>query len=140
MARSRWAAVGTLVRAVRGTLRAGEPGVGERLRAVPRLVTATVRGRYHGTTKGRLGLLALAVLYVVSPVDVLPDVLPLIGIADDAMVIAWLAGALLTETGDFLAWERADSPSAKRRWFRTGARSRRFDQGRPDVVPGQVLR
>jgi uncharacterized membrane protein YkvA (DUF1232 family) len=136
MTRSRWAAIGTLVRAVRGTLRPGEPGVGERVRAVPRLVTATLRGRYHGTTKGRLGLLALAVVYVVSPVDVLPDFLPLIGIADDAMVVAWLAGALLSETGDFLDWERGGARKSRRRRFRRGG----FDAGRPDVVPGQVVR
>ncbi|HET8615573.1 MAG TPA: DUF1232 domain-containing protein [Actinomycetales bacterium] len=136
MTRSKWAAIGTLVRAVRGTWRPGEPGVGERIRAVPRLVIATVRGRYHGTTKARLGLLAMAVVYVVSPVDVLPDFLPLIGIADDAMVVAWLAGALLSETGDFLDWERGDSRTSRRRRSGRG----RFDAGRPDVVRGQVVR
>lgn len=126
-----------LVRAVRGTLRPGEPGVAERAKAVPRLVTATLGGRYHGTTRGRLGVMGLAVLYVISPVDVLPDVLPLIGVADDAMVVAWLAGALLNETGDFLAWERADTAPGRRRWFR---RRRSGGGGRPDVVRGHVVR
>jgi uncharacterized membrane protein YkvA (DUF1232 family) len=126
----------TLVRAVRGTLRPGEPGVGERLRALPRLVMATLRGRYHGTTKGRLGLMALAVAYVISPVDVLPDVLPLLGLADDAMVVAWLAGALLSETGDYLAWERDDKGRSRSRFGRRTT----FDKGKPDVVPGQVVR
>jgi uncharacterized membrane protein YkvA (DUF1232 family) len=134
--RSRWTALATLVRAVRGTLRPGEPGVGERARALPRLVLDTLRGRYHGTTKGRLGLMALAVLYVVSPLDVLPDLLPLIGVADDAMVLAWLAGAVLSETGDFLAWERAEDVGGER----SRARRSRFGQGRPDVVPGRVVR
>lgn len=135
--RSRWVAMTTLVRAVRGTLRPGEPGVGERVRALPRMVGATLRGSYHGTTPRRLGLMVLAVVYVVSPIDVLPDVLPLIGVADDAMVVAWLAGAVLSETGDFLAWERADAPAGRRRWFR---RRTTFDEGRPDVVRGQVVR
>lgn len=134
--RSRWATLTTLVRAVRGTLRAGEPGVAERARALPRLVLATVRGRYQGTTRGRLGLMALAVLYVVSPLDVLPDVLPLIGVADDAMVLAWLAGSVLSETGDFLAWERADSTAGTH--ARTAGSP--FGHGRPDVVPGRVVR
>jgi uncharacterized membrane protein YkvA (DUF1232 family) len=134
--RSRWTALATLVRAVRGTLRPGEPGVGERVRALPRLVLATLRGRYHGTTTGRLGLMALAVLYVVSPLDVLPDLLPLIGVADDAMVLAWLAGAVLTDTGDFLAWERADSTVGER----ARASRRPFHHGHPDVVPGRVVR
>lgn len=132
--RSRWAALATLVRAVRGTLRPGEPGVGERVRALPRLVLTTLSGRYHGTTRGRLGLMGLAVVYIVSPLDVLPDLLPLIGVADDAMVLAWLAGAVLTETGDFLAWERAD-PTPRGRAGRSP-----FRHGRPDVVQGRVVR
>jgi uncharacterized membrane protein YkvA (DUF1232 family) len=133
---SRWAALTALVRAVRGTVRPGEPGVAERARALPRLVLATVRGRYHGTTGRRLGMMALAALYVVSPLDVLPDVLPLIGVADDAMVLVWLAGAILSETGDFLAWERADSTAGRR----AGAARSSFGHGRPDVVPGRVVR
>jgi len=135
-ARSRWTAVSTLVRAVRGTLRPGEPGVGQRLRALPRLVVATLTGRYHGTTRSRLGLMALAVVYIVSPLDLLPDLLPLIGVADDAMVLAWLAGATLSDAGDFLAWERGGRGRPR------GAERRRgpFDHGRPDVVPGSVVR
>jgi uncharacterized membrane protein YkvA (DUF1232 family) len=80
--------------------------------------------------------MALAVLYVVSPLDVLPDVLPLIGVADDAMVVVWLAGAVLSETGDFLAWDRAGSTAGKR----TGAGSSPSGRGRPDVVSGRVVR
>lgn len=132
--RSRWTAFTTLVRVVRGTMRPGEPGVADRLRAVPRLVTATMSGRYHGTTPRRLGLMALAVVYVVSPIDVLPDVLPVLGLADDAMVVAWLAGTVLSETGDFLTWERGDT-RRKRSWFRRGGRP-----GEPEVVRGQVVR
>ena len=132
--RSRWAAFTTLVRVVRGTTKAGEPGVGDRLRALPRLVSATISGRYHGTTPRRLGLMALAVVYIVSPVDVLPDVLPILGLADDAMVVAWLAGAVLNETGDFLTWERGETVRRKG-WFRRG----RGDD-KPQVVRGQVVR
>jgi uncharacterized membrane protein YkvA (DUF1232 family) len=133
--RSRWTAFTTLVRVVRGTLRPGEPGVGDRLRAVPRLVSATLSGRYQGTTPRRLGLMVLAVVYVVSPIDVLPDVLPILGLADDAMVVAWLAGAVLNETGDFLTWERGDSGRHKRSWFRRGGTA-----AKPDVVRGHVVR
>jgi uncharacterized membrane protein YkvA (DUF1232 family) len=80
--------------------------------------------------------MALAVVYIVSPLDVLPDVLPLIGVADDAMVVAWLAGAVLTDAGDFLTWERV------RRGTPDGTDKGRGspDRGRPDVVPGSVVR
>jgi uncharacterized membrane protein YkvA (DUF1232 family) len=110
--------------------------VGQRVRALPRLVGATLVGRYHGTTRSRLALMALAAAYIISPLDVLPDVLPLIGVADDAMVVAWLAGAVLSDAGDFLAWERVGHGSP--RGDRQARRS--FDSGRPDVVPGSVVR
>ena len=86
--------------------RAGDPGVLEQLSALPRLVVATLRGRYQGTTTQRLGLMALAAAYVVSPVDLVPEAfLLLAGFADDALVLAWLAGAVLEETNAFLRWE-----------------------------------
>ena len=33
--------------------------------------------------------------------------MPLLGLADDGVVALWLAGAFLTETDRFLAWERS---------------------------------
>ena len=86
--------------------RAGDPGLLDQVAALPRLVVATLRGRYTGTTAKRLGLMALAAAYVVSPVDLVPEaVLLLAGFADDALVLAWLAGAVLDETSAFLRWE-----------------------------------
>jgi uncharacterized membrane protein YkvA (DUF1232 family) len=104
---SRFAAVGAVWRALRAGHRPGTPGVGERLRAVPRLVKATLLGRYVGTTRARLALMAVAALYVISPVDLVPELfVPLLGLIDDAFVLAWLAGAVLLETERFIDWER----------------------------------
>ena len=33
-------------------------------------------------------------------------ILPLVGLGDDAVVIAWIATALVNQTEGFLAWER----------------------------------
>jgi uncharacterized membrane protein YkvA (DUF1232 family) len=85
--------------------RPGAPGIADRLRAVPRLVSMTWRGHYAGLGRRRLALLLLAVLYLVSPLDLIPDVVPLLGVTDDAVVLTWLAGTLLSETALFLAWE-----------------------------------
>ncbi len=103
----RFAALGAVWRALRASRRPGTPGVGERLRAVPRLVRATLLGRYTGTTRARLLMMAIAVAYVVSPVDLVPEIfVPILGLVDDAFVVAWLAGAVLLETERFLDWER----------------------------------
>ena len=44
-----------------------------RLAALPRLVRDVLRGRWDGVSRGRLALMAVAVVYVVSPVDLLPE-------------------------------------------------------------------
>ena len=107
---ARLASVGAVVRAVRLAVRPGGPSLGERAGAVPRLVRATVRGEYHGTTAGKLALMLAAAGYVVSPVDLMPEgLLGVFGLADDAMVLSWLATRLVEETEQFLEWERAQA-------------------------------
>ncbi len=102
----RWGALRSLVTAFRTATRPGTPGVGTRLAALPRLVWATIRGQYVGTSRARLLGIALALLYVVSPIDLLPElVLPFVGLADDAVVIGWIAASLINETESFLGWE-----------------------------------
>jgi uncharacterized membrane protein YkvA (DUF1232 family) len=118
----------TLTVALRTATRPGSAGLGERLRAVPRLVRATVRGEYHGTTTGRLFMIAAAVAYILSPVDVVPEALfSLLGLADDAVLASWVAASLVNETEAFLAWER--SPGAERR----------ERPSRTETVPGEVI-
>jgi len=131
MAPARTASLLALIRALRGATRPGEPQLREHVAAVPRLVRATLRGEYHGTTRARLGSIALAVLYVASPVDVLPEVLlGVAGLVDDAVVLSFVVTRVLGETGSFLAWERS-RPGAPRR----GPQKPPSD----DVIPGEVL-
>jgi uncharacterized membrane protein YkvA (DUF1232 family) len=83
----------------------GTPGLGRRLGALPRMTRAIFRGEYDGGT--RLGLMGLAVLYILSPVDIVPElVFSVFGLVDDAAMVVWFAGAVLDETERFLEWER----------------------------------
>ena|SRR5688572_4040774 len=82
------------------------PGVWRRVSAVPRMIGATLTGKYDGGS--RLAMMALSGLYIVSPVDLVPEgILMFLGLIDDAAVAAWFAGALMDETERFLAWEKA---------------------------------
>jgi uncharacterized membrane protein YkvA (DUF1232 family) len=105
-AKRRVAALTMLWRAVRASSRPGAPGIAAQLAAVPRMLALGFRGRYPGLAKGRIVLAALGLLYVLSPVDLMPEILlgPL-GLGDDALVTAWIVGALLGETDTFLRWE-----------------------------------
>jgi uncharacterized membrane protein YkvA (DUF1232 family) len=97
----------------------GTPGIGRRLSALPRMIKASIRGEYDAGA--RLFLMAAAALYILSPLDAVPELfLAFVGLIDDAFVVTWLAGALLSETERFLEWEQQ----------RKG----------PQVVPGKVVR
>lgn len=114
----------SLATAVRIATRPGGPSMVERAQAVPRLVKAVRSGEYRGTSVGRLLMILGAAGYLISPVDLLPEgILGALGLADDAMVGSWLAAQLVTETEEFLAWERS-----------TGRGS-----GHGAAVPGEVV-
>ena len=83
----------------------GGPSVGKRLAALPRMLKATAKGQYDGGM--RVALMAAATAYVISPIALIPEAIFLIfGLADDAVMIAWLAGTVLSETERFLEWEK----------------------------------
>ena len=100
----RTAAFTALARALVSGARGG-PSISKRLAALPRMMKATARGEYDGGK--RVLAMAAASAYVISPIDLIPEGFLLIfGLADDAVMITWLAGAVLSETARFLEWEK----------------------------------
>jgi uncharacterized membrane protein YkvA (DUF1232 family) len=88
----------------------GEPepvgNVFERAVALPRLLRAARQGAYPDLPKSRMALWVLALVYLISPIDILPELLPIIGVADDAGVAVWLLTSVSTATGLYLGRER----------------------------------
>lgn len=85
---------------------ASAPGAGgpvRRLRAVPAMVAAPWRGAESAVPRYQTVLWLAAVLYLVWPLDFVPDLLPLVGITDDIGVGAWLLTSLYAEAGNHLA-------------------------------------
>jgi uncharacterized membrane protein YkvA (DUF1232 family) len=81
-----------------------------RVRALPRMIRGSMRGDYPGLSRGKLGMLGLAVAYIISPVDAIPDFFIGIGIVDDFGVFLWLMTSLLGESGQYVQWERGGMP------------------------------
>jgi uncharacterized membrane protein YkvA (DUF1232 family) len=103
----RTAAFTALARALMSGARGG-PSLGKRIAALPRMLKATARGEYDGGM--RVALMAAATAYVISPIDVFPELfIWVFGLADDALMITWLAGSVLAETERFLEWEKQRS-------------------------------
>jgi uncharacterized membrane protein YkvA (DUF1232 family) len=105
-------ALGVLRRRVvrRRKIANGEPvpvgNVIDRAKALPRLLRDVRRGAYTDLPKSRTFLWVLALVYLVSPIDILPDLLPIIGVTDDAGVAVWLLTSVSTAAGLYLRKER----------------------------------
>jgi Uncharacterized conserved protein len=97
-------------RVVREARRQGGPGLLPRARAIPRMVRAGLRGDYPHLSRAKVGMLGLGVAYILSPIDVVPDFLAVIGAVDDFGVLMWLTASLLAESGRYLDWERRRLP------------------------------
>jgi uncharacterized membrane protein YkvA (DUF1232 family) len=71
-----------------------------------RLLKAWMDGRYRGLSVQTLVAVVAALLYVISPLDVMPDFIPWIGLFDDAVVLAWLLSSIAKDLDRFRDWER----------------------------------
>ncbi|PZX53416.1 uncharacterized membrane protein YkvA (DUF1232 family) [Algoriphagus ratkowskyi] len=60
----------------------------------------------HKLTNSTLGLILLALVYFVSPIDIIPDFLGFLGFADDLSVILAVYAKIKDEISQFLDWER----------------------------------
>lgn len=78
----------------------------QRAKALPRLWKAWRSGNYPELPRSQVVMWAVALVYLVSPIDVLPEFLPVIGVTDDAGVLVWLLSSLSITSGSFLRWEK----------------------------------
>ncbi len=68
-----------------------------------------VKAHFSGTHKlsnSTLGMVLLALVYFLSPFDLMPDFLGLVGFVDDASVVLAVYAKIKTEVNGFLEWEK----------------------------------
>ncbi|SDP92922.1 YkvA family protein [Lentzea jiangxiensis] len=85
----------------------------QRLKALPRLWRTWRSGKYPELPRSQVVMWAVALVYLVSPIDVLPEFLPLIGVTDDAGVLVWLLSSLSVASGSYLRWEKNHDDPAR---------------------------
>ena len=78
----------------------------EVVRATSRLVLAYVRGDYRDVSVRTILLLVGALVYFLSPFDVIPDFIPALGYTDDAALLLATAKAMRADIAAFLDWEK----------------------------------
>ena len=73
---------------------------------VVRLVRNYASGEYRQiSTKTIISGLAV-LLYVLSPIDLIPDFIPVVGFLDDLSLISWFVGSFSTEIMRYREWEQ----------------------------------
>lgn len=76
------------------------------LQAALRLLVAWTRRSYRKVSAASLVLLVAALLYFVTPVDVIPDALGVLGFVDDLAVIQTAVETVRDELEQFREWEK----------------------------------
>ncbi|MCB1616998.1 MAG: DUF1232 domain-containing protein [Pseudomonadales bacterium] len=71
------------------------------------MVKAYWSGDYREIPWYSIAAIVAALLYVLSPIDLIPDVIPVIGYVDDAMVIAACLKLVEEDMDNFERWQRS---------------------------------
>lgn len=88
------------------------PIAGEKLSDVPILVSlikSYVQKEYPDVPIGTIIAILSALIYFVSPIDVVPDSIPILGYFDDAAVVAACWKLVETDVEEYLKWRKENN-------------------------------
>lgn len=71
-----------------------------------RMIRATANGSYKGLPWKSLVSVIAVLIYFVSPIDIIPDFLPVVGITDDVALVFWLFRTIASDISKFSEWEK----------------------------------
>lgn len=71
------------------------------------MVASWAKKEYREIPYRTIGMIILTLVYVFSPVDIIPDAIPGIGLLDDAMMVTFCLKAVQGDIEDFRVWKKA---------------------------------
>jgi uncharacterized membrane protein YkvA (DUF1232 family) len=74
-----------------------------------RMAKAYALGRYRAVPWKTILILLAAVIYFINPIDLIPDLIPLLGFTDDFAILVWVYNAIGAEVDKFMEWEQSQS-------------------------------
>ena len=73
--------------------------------AMIRLIRAYYRGEYRDISRQHFVIVVAAVLYFLTPADVISDWIPITGFVDDALAVSVALGVVRDDLDAFMGWE-----------------------------------
>jgi len=77
----------------------------ETLQTMFRLIRASMAGEYTGVPGTTIAAAVAVLIYFLSPIDLIPDFIPVLGLLDDVALVAWFSTTLKGEIDKFQEWE-----------------------------------
>lgn len=81
--------------------------VKEKFFILGRLLRAYAQGEYRAVPWKSLLLVVAAILYFINPIDLIPDLMPLVGLTDDFAVLFMVYKSIGADIDNFLMWEKS---------------------------------
>lgn len=78
----------------------------EKVTTLTRMIKSYLSGEYKIIPWGSIVKMIAVLLYFISPIDFIPDFIPILGLTDDFALIMWLFNSLKDDFNDFEAWEK----------------------------------
>ena len=75
------------------------------LQTLFRLVRSAAGGDYTGVPGTTIAAAVAVLLYFLSPIDLIPDFIPVVGLLDDVALLAWFSTTVKGEIDKFHEWE-----------------------------------
>ena len=78
----------------------------ETLQTLFRLIRSSASGEYTGLPTSTVVAAVAVTAYFMSPIDLIPDFIPVLGLLDDVALVAWFSTTIKEELDKFLEWEK----------------------------------
>jgi uncharacterized membrane protein YkvA (DUF1232 family) len=72
------------------------------------MLSDSYKGKYPVPKKTVL-VLTLALFYLISPIDIVPDIIPLVGFADDIAMLAFAASLIKDDLEKYRVWKMSSN-------------------------------
>lgn len=71
------------------------------------LVRSFIRKEYRDVPLSTITSIVSALLYLISPIDLIPDAIPVAGYADDIALLVWVMKGIHDDTEKYKQWRNA---------------------------------